>query len=1171
MWAVGDRRSLSAEAGVAAGSSVSASSTSPLGMHTPVQSLQSLASTRQPSPAGHPPCTTVPVIARQPSPAGLRPCTNAPAATAPVRQPSPAALRPCLRATTPANRQPSPAGLRQEPVAASARPPSPVPCKAASVASGSTASLLGSVSRFPRSHAAAMCLGGNVVAVDPASGSMRPVASGDVCSICGNTFMVDSNFCRRCGAKRPQAQRGTVQLGSSAPSSPQTSSTQQLSKEAVDAWVAGYTAPPLHLGGEADCSITYLGRLAVDVRGKVLTQSATAAPLAPAVLQGIARAIESGALVRVAWLTLQELDKEGRGLLVWSNGDILAFVGSVFQKFSLPLPPEGDVRRLYLAFDSQQKSYLDACECLCLADALARAVVHRHDGLYNPVVTPSTARQCLHAAPPVQAASIDTSQQLEPIASREESSMQDELLHIAVIFQAALLGCPLHQLPEVRQQELCVDIAERLGCDRVDIVRLTPPSADEVDVVVEIHAVGFACETDAVKAALAIQSGWAMDRIAWGQYTLLEKPQHSMKLHTASPWLLEQLALLQAREGGGEDEGYSGVHRATLEIRAFMLRKMQMRLWQTFVFWFHWTRESQQRAATAAAAVAAAAAAASHDQRMHGSISTGQAAAGGLSGPSQPSAQTSSSSTTVPPPADVNPSNVKHKTSTGKEAKAAWLWRMQQLHVDARQALAWRKALWLAWSAWRQAPRDAAALRQFTWRWHKAALHARQRILRRSCSAWQATCRARRRAFSHYCIQRAARRGEAWRDTGSYASNGQSGHLAAAEAIVSPQSMLLKARIVSGWRSAIEQRHLERALETERRHLEDQLREEARRQADKMRRASQAATVASDAMLAATSQQAEKVRERLEAALAHEHLAKAMEVWKSHMRCVRLGKLSHQLELSCKAVLQLQQEKAMFDSQRKSLHAQLDKLTDTLHKELLSKEAMVAELKEAYRRGFSTLRPPTGGSLTSPRPTSSPVSSRPNSGGRGGGLTSVPPVREVDEDHLSPDPLEPVAGAPPRERGRTHSPTPSSATLTPRTLPPDSSILHAEANASSRPSSQGRGRSMASALREVGLLEPMSMPAAGGPGGEPQVLILDADNSERIFDTIDRNHDGVISATEWRTAMTQPLLEAPPDSCASCGNIYCEDSNFCRRCGAPRPFQSGGTEQASEPCPWLAA
>merc|ERR1719375_2422633 len=85
-------------------------------------------------------------------------------------------------------------------------------------------------------------------------------------------------------------------------------------------------------------------------------------------------AIENGSLMRLALSTYKLFDHGG--YLSWSGGEVLRFASEVFKAMDLESPREGQVFKIFSIFDSDDSGRLNASECLCLVDALFRAVVH---------------------------------------------------------------------------------------------------------------------------------------------------------------------------------------------------------------------------------------------------------------------------------------------------------------------------------------------------------------------------------------------------------------------------------------------------------------------------------------------------------------------------------------------------------------------------------------------------------------------------------------------------------------------------------------------------------------------------------------------------------------------------------------------------------------------------
>lgn len=137
----------------------------------------------------------------------------------------------------------------------------------------------------------------------------------------------------------------------------------------VEEWVSTYTAPALG----TTTGITYMGRIPVNF-------SEVSSSMKP-VIQANARhrrrlvdAIESGVFMRKAFQTFNTSDILHSGVLTWSSGEIYEFIVTVFQHNGLTPPTKAQTCPLYALFDVEKRHHLDARECLCLVDALVRAV-----------------------------------------------------------------------------------------------------------------------------------------------------------------------------------------------------------------------------------------------------------------------------------------------------------------------------------------------------------------------------------------------------------------------------------------------------------------------------------------------------------------------------------------------------------------------------------------------------------------------------------------------------------------------------------------------------------------------------------------------------------------------------------------------------------------------------
>eukprot|EP00929_Paragymnodinium_shiwhaense_P011171 TRINITY_DN11660_c0_g1_i1.p1 TRINITY_DN11660_c0_g1~~TRINITY_DN11660_c0_g1_i1.p1 ORF type:complete len:840 (-),score=152.70 TRINITY_DN11660_c0_g1_i1:234-2753(-) len=104
-------------------------------------------------------------------------------------------------------------------------------------------------------------------------------------------------------------------------------------------------------------------------------------------------------------------------------------------------------------------------------------------------------------------------------------------------FSCELEEQTLTSLSQALQRDYCRCMAEALCCDSVQVLR-----AQETwrSVVMDMVAVGFAHETQAMQASGKLCHGNALAGYHHGQYSLLQPPQPCTRLHRASSWLREQ-------------------------------------------------------------------------------------------------------------------------------------------------------------------------------------------------------------------------------------------------------------------------------------------------------------------------------------------------------------------------------------------------------------------------------------------------------------------------------------------------------------------------------------------------------------------------------------------------------------------------------------------------------
>ncbi|CAE7438053.1 TTN [Symbiodinium necroappetens] len=111
----------------------------------------------------------------------------------------------------------------------------------------------------------------------------------------------------------------------------------------------------------------------------------------------LAQQIESGDILRNTLEIYRACDRSASGNLQWANGEIQEFISLVFQQHGLPPPSPTDMYQLFLRFDEDRNSVLDARECVCMVDALPSGFV---PALPSNLSVPST-RPVLSRGPSV--------------------------------------------------------------------------------------------------------------------------------------------------------------------------------------------------------------------------------------------------------------------------------------------------------------------------------------------------------------------------------------------------------------------------------------------------------------------------------------------------------------------------------------------------------------------------------------------------------------------------------------------------------------------------------------------------------------------------------------------------------------------------------------------------
>jgi len=190
---------------------------------------------------------------------------------------------------------------------------------------------------------------------------------------------------------------------------------------AAEEWVERYaqTMPPV----DAASSLTYQGTISVDLDQFAALPSESCC-ITMNGTQDRCRtlaALENGSFAREALRIFRAHDKQSHGLLPWGDSrEIYDYIATLFGHHGLASPTEGRIRHMCQLFHADDKPEgLDACMCLCMADALARAVLHGQPTEERPCQDVQAPRLSLSRAP--AAASLRTAESVDLSSSQEES------------------------------------------------------------------------------------------------------------------------------------------------------------------------------------------------------------------------------------------------------------------------------------------------------------------------------------------------------------------------------------------------------------------------------------------------------------------------------------------------------------------------------------------------------------------------------------------------------------------------------------------------------------------------------------------------------------------------------------------------------------------------------
>eukprot|EP00927_Polykrikos_kofoidii_P035557 TRINITY_DN30113_c0_g1_i1.p1 TRINITY_DN30113_c0_g1~~TRINITY_DN30113_c0_g1_i1.p1 ORF type:complete len:1331 (-),score=244.65 TRINITY_DN30113_c0_g1_i1:239-4093(-) len=140
----------------------------------------------------------------------------------------------------------------------------------------------------------------------------------------------------------------------------------------AESWVSVYQALPM----SATVSITYSSGVVIDFVESTPLLRPLALENAAHRVQMIEH-IERGGLLRLALQVFKDVNTTG--YLAWHDGWLLYFVTALFAELELTPPSAAQVHWIYDKFDEGRNAHLNTSECLCLIDALFRAVFFIED------------------------------------------------------------------------------------------------------------------------------------------------------------------------------------------------------------------------------------------------------------------------------------------------------------------------------------------------------------------------------------------------------------------------------------------------------------------------------------------------------------------------------------------------------------------------------------------------------------------------------------------------------------------------------------------------------------------------------------------------------------------------------------------------------------------------
>lgn len=139
----------------------------------------------------------------------------------------------------------------------------------------------------------------------------------------------------------------------------------------AEEWLAAYRSPPV----AGTHKFSYFDSVCVEFgRYRRLLSYAAAANVAS--VERICKAIESNQVMNLALQLFRMADVDRSGVLTYDDGRVRDYVSGVLRHGGVHPPAEGHIYQFYMLFDPQSRRHLDARDCICLVDALLRAICY---------------------------------------------------------------------------------------------------------------------------------------------------------------------------------------------------------------------------------------------------------------------------------------------------------------------------------------------------------------------------------------------------------------------------------------------------------------------------------------------------------------------------------------------------------------------------------------------------------------------------------------------------------------------------------------------------------------------------------------------------------------------------------------------------------------------------